>query len=378
MAVAFTARFVDELLSGAWTVLTPTFRRVFGLEPLPGRPARAGPRVGRPRGRAARGLVDRPLVAAPAARRWRGCPRPLDGGHGGRARVRRAAARVRAVRRRARDRSPTPPTSWSSSRSPHDPERAYSRATVLDTCGALLGPAAVAVALFVGASWRLVLLLLAVVVGGYAWAASRAAFPPPPRARTDGESVLGRSSPACRAAVAPPRDPAVAARALRLRRVRGRLRAQVRVAARRGRAVGARRRAVGGRRAARRDRARCWCSTAGCPAGPPPHPPGGRRACWPCSRPPGWRRRAWAAGSSLAIPLAFATALVWPLAKTRSLTIAPELAGASQAVTTLYPIIPLTLAETWFASAVGVGPAMAVTAALGAGLMLLLTLGDDT
>ena len=79
----------------------------------------------------------------------------------------------------------------------------------------------------------------------------------------------------------------------------------------------------------------------------------------------------------LAVPLAFATALVWPLAKTRSLTIAPELAGASQAVTTLYPIIPLTLAETWFAGAVGVGPAMAVTAALGAGLILLLTLGDD-
>jgi hypothetical protein len=75
------------------------------------------------------------------------------------------------------------------------------------------------------------------------------------------------------------------------------------------------------------------------------------------------------------IPLAFATAVVWPLAKARSLTVAPELAGATQAVTTLYPILPLALLESWLASAVDTGPAMAVTAAVGAALMLVLTLG---
>jgi hypothetical protein len=65
--------------------------------------------------------------------------------------------------------------------------------------------------------------------------------------------------------------------------------------------------------------------------------------------------------------------MVWPLAKARSLTVAPELAGATQAVTTLYPILPLALLESWLASAVGTGAAMALTAALGAALMLVLT-----
>ena len=260
---------------------------------------------------------------------------------------------------------------------PHDPERAYSRATVLDTCGALLGPAAVAVALFAGASWRVVLLLLAVVVGGYAWTASRAAFPAPPRVRTDGESVLGAFAAGVRAAVAHPEirrsllvlfafdlfEAAFVLKYVWLHDDVGLSEPAVALWAVGEQLVGIGALLVLDRWLAGRAPRRILQVAAAVLAVLP--------AAWVAA--PGVGGRV-----VLAIPLAFATALVWPLAKTRSLTIAPELAGASQAVTTLYPIIPLTLAETWFASAVGVGPAMAVTAALGAGLMLLLTLGDDT
>jgi hypothetical protein len=70
------------------------------------------------------------------------------------------------------------------------------------------------------------------------------------------------------------------------------------------------------------------------------------------------------------IPLAFAYTLVWPLAKGRSLTAVPDLGGATQALTALFPILPLPLLEGQLASAIGVGPAMAGTATVGALLML--------
>lgn len=74
---------------------------------------------------------------------------------------------------------------------------------------------------------------------------------------------------------------------------------------------------------------------------------------------------------AVGIPLAFAHAIVWPLAKARSLTAVPRLAGATQAITTLFPIVPLALSEAWLASAVGIGAALALTAAFGAILMVL-------
>ena len=257
MAVAFTARFVDELLSGAWTVLTPTFRRVFGLNLF-----QVGLLVQVLEWVA---LVVEPLAAS-----------MID--HSSRRRLLAGGAAVLVLSTVAMAAAPgfavlllgfalygvgSGPLAHTADvvvleSFPHDPERAYSRATVLETCGALL------------------------VLDR--WLAGRA----PRRILQVAAAVL---------VVLPA----------------------------------------------------AWVAAPGV---------GGRVV--------------------LAIPLAFTTALVWPLAKTRSLTIAPELAGASQAVTTLYPIIPLTLAETWFASTVGIGPAMAVTAALGAGLMLLLTLGDGT
>ena len=72
----------------------------------------------------------------------------------------------------------------------------------------------------------------------------------------------------------------------------------------------------------------------------------------------------------LAVPLAFAHTLLWPLAKSQSLTVDPDLAGATQAIAALVPIIPLALLQSGFAAAVGIGPAMAATAALGAAAML--------
>jgi hypothetical protein len=74
---------------------------------------------------------------------------------------------------------------------------------------------------------------------------------------------------------------------------------------------------------------------------------------------------------AVGIPLAFAHTLIWPLAKAKSLTAVPELGGATQAITALFPILPLILVEARSASAFGVGPAMAVTATLGALLMLV-------
>jgi hypothetical protein len=73
------------------------------------------------------------------------------------------------------------------------------------------------------------------------------------------------------------------------------------------------------------------------------------------------------------IPLVFAQTLIWPLAKSRSLSDAPEIAGATQAVTALFPVIPLAVVEAWLAQLIGIGPAMALTAGAGAGLIFLAT-----
>jgi MFS family permease len=254
---------------------------------------------------------------------------------------------------------------------PADPERAYSRATVLDTCGALLGPAAVAAVLLVGGSWRVVLLVLSVVVAVHAWAASRATFPAPPRARADGESLLRAFVDGVRAAVAHAElrrsllvlfafdvfEAAFVLKYIWLHDEVGLSEPVVALWAVGEQVVGVAALLVLDRWLSDRVPRRILTGAAAVLVVLP--------AVWVAM--PGITGRV-----LLAAPLAFATAIVWPLAKARSLTVAPELAGASQAVTTLYPVVPLTLGETWLAGAVGVGPAMAGTAAVGAGLMALL------
>jgi hypothetical protein len=219
-----------------------------------------------------------------------------------------------------------------------------------------------------------VLAVLAVVVGVHAWAASRATFPPPPRTRADGESVLRAFVAGVRGAVAHREvrrsllvlfafdvfEAAFVLKYVWLHDEVGLSEPAVALWAVGEQLVGivallALDRWLCGR-APKRILLAATVVLAVLPTLLVAAPGVGGRVL-------------------VAVPLAFASALVWPLAKARSLTAAPELAGAAQAVTTLYPVIPLTLAETWLASAVGVGPAMAGTAALGAGLMALLSLG---
>jgi MFS family permease len=66
-------------------------------------------------------------------------------------------------------------------------ERIASRSTVLDTVGALLAPAAVAVAAWLGVDHRVLLLTAALAIGGYAALLATSVFPPPP-GRQDGRS----------------------------------------------------------------------------------------------------------------------------------------------------------------------------------------------
>jgi hypothetical protein len=79
---------------------------------------------------------------------------------------------------------------------------------------------------------------------------------------------------------------------------------------------------------------------------------------------------------AVGVPLAFTHALVWPLAKARALTAVPDHAGATQAVTTLFPLIPLAILEAKLAEKVGLGTAMAGTAAVGAAMMLAVTVRE--
>lgn len=256
---------------------------------------------------------------------------------------------------------------------PTDPDRAYSRASVLDTCGALLGPASVALALSAGLSWRVVLVATAVAVGLYAWAASRATFPPPPRSRRDGESVLGALVSGLRSALHHPEirrallvllafdvfEAGFVLQYIWLHDDVGLSEPVVALWAVGEHVVGLVALLVLDRWLSDRLPLRILrAATAALVVLP---------AAWIAA--PG------VAGKVVVgVPLASATAIVWPLAKARSLTVAPELAGATQAVTTLYPVLPLALVEGGLASAIGTGPAMAVTAAVGAALMLALTL----
>jgi MFS family permease len=255
---------------------------------------------------------------------------------------------------------------------PTDPDRAYGRASLLDTCGALVGPAAISAALFAGLSWRVVLAALAIAVGLYAWAASRATFPPPPRIRDDGESVLGALLSGLRSALRHPEirrallvllafdvfEAAFVLQYIWLHDEVGLSEPVVALWAVGEHVVGVAALLVLDRWLSDRLPLRILQAATAVLVVLP--------AAWVVA--PGVIGKV-----VVGVPLAFATAMVWPLAKARSLTVAPELAGATQAVTTLYPILPLALLESWLASAIGTGAALALTAAVGAALMLALT-----
>ena len=367
VTASFTARFVDELLSGAWTVLVPTFRRVFGLSLV---------QVGL----LLQVLAWVALVVEPVA------ASSID--HAPRRRLIAGGAALVTASVLLMASAPSfvvllvafalygvgsGPLAHTADvvileSFPHDPQRAYSRSTFLDTCGALLGPAVVSATLFLGLSWRWALAGVAAVGVAHAWAASTATFPPPPRGREEGESLLRALVRGMRAAVANAEirrallvllafdvfeagfvlkyvwlhdevglsEPAVALWAV-VEQVVDLVALVVLdrwLASRSGRAV-----LLG-----------AAVSLVVLPAA--------------------WVIAPGVAGKVvLAIPLAFASALVWPLAKSQSLTVDPALAGATQAVTTLFGVLPLVLVETWLARTVGIGPAMAATAGVAAAAM---------
>jgi hypothetical protein len=81
-------------------------------------------------------------------------------------------------------------------------ERAYARATAIDTMGALLAPATVAAALALGVSWRVVLVGLGLGALAYAVALGRTPFPPPSPTSghpPSGDGVEGSEEPEGRA-----------------------------------------------------------------------------------------------------------------------------------------------------------------------------------
>ena len=370
---AFTARFLDELLSGMWTVLAPTFRRVFGLSLI-----EVGLLFQAVEWTA---LVVEPVAASSIDHSSR---RRLIGV--GAAAITAATAVMAAApgyavllvgfAAYALGSGPLCHTAdiVVLESFPGSSERAYSRATVLDTVGAMAGPAVVSAVLFAGWSWRWALALGCAVGVVYTVMASRASFPPPPRRRDDGESLLRALLTGLRSTIAHRgirrallvlfafdvfeagfvlkyvwlhddvglSEPLVAAWAVAEQTVD--------IVA-----------LVVLDRALRTRRGRTILN---------------RAALALVVLPVLWVAAPGIAGKVLVgIPLAFVSAAVWPLAKSQSLTVEPALAGATQAVSTLFPIVPLALLETWLARSIGIGPAMAVTAAAGAAAVAGLTFG---
>lgn len=370
LASSFTARFIDELAGGAATVLLPTFRRVFGLSLFQvGLLVQVLDWVA---------LVVEPVAAstidhAPRRRLVAGGAAALTASVALMASAPSYAVLLLAFAVYGVGSGPLAHTAdvVILESFPDDPERAYSRATVLDTCGALLGPALVSATLFAELSWRWALAAIAVVGLVHAWGASTATFPPPPRSREDGESVLAALVTGVRAAVAN-RD---IGRALLVLLAFDLFEAAfvleyvwlhdevglsepvvaLWAAVEQGVSVVA---------LLALDR---WLRSHD-----------GRavlRAASLCLvvLPGAWVFAPGVAGKvAIGVPLAVATAVVWPLAKTQSLTVEPRLAGAVQAVTTLFGVLPLVLVETWLAGTVGIGPAMAATAGVAAALMAVL------
>jgi len=384
VALGFVARFADEVLSGAWTVLTPTFRAVFRLslvqigflsqllnwvalvvEPLAAvhidvgdrRLLMAGGALALAGSAVMMGLAPGYAVLALGFGLYGVGSGPLV-----------LTADVLVVET-----------------FPGASERAYSRATFLDTLGALVGPGVVALAAAFGLSWRVVLVGLGGCVGVYALSLAGTRFPRPALSTPDGTGDADRESP----------DSPV------------------------GWAVHVARLVANGRTVVRDRRARTWLVVLLCfdlfeaafvlkyiwlhdsvGLGQPlvavyatveqvvdlvalamldrwlARRDAGHILRYAASAlvvlPTAWVVAPGIAGRiAVGIPLAFAYTLIWPLAKSQSLTAIPELGGATQAITALFPILPLALVEARVAAAVGVGPAMAATATLGALLMLL-------
>ena len=370
VATAFGARFVDELLSGAWTVLAPTFRRVFGLsvfqvgllfqvldwvaffvEPVAASTIDHSPRRRLIAGGAAFVTASVAIMAAAPSYAVLLLGFAVYGIGSGPLCHTADVVVVESF--------------------PGVSERAYSRATILDTIGALLGPALVSATLFLGLSWRWALAVCVAVGAAHAWAASRSSYPAPPRTRDEDEGLLQALVTGMRAVVQHAEirrallvlvafdvfEAAFLLEYLWLVEDVGLSEAQVALWAALAQVVDIVALVVLDRWLQEHQARRILRGAALVLVFLP--------TVWVLV--PGVALKI-----LVAIPLAFVWTLVWPLAKAQSLTVEPSLAGATQAVSTLTQLLPFALVVTWVSTGIGLGPAIAVLSALGAGLMVVL------
>ena len=375
-ALVLVARFTDELLSGALTVLTPTFRSTFGLSvvavsaleqvlswvALPVEPVAAllsdvrSRRVLLSFGATAVALS---LLAAGLAQGFGGLlvAFAIYGLGSGPLAHTADVVLVEAF--------------------PDDVERAYARATAIDTVGALLAPASVGAAVALGVSWRVVLVGLGLGALAYALALARTPFPRPSPAAGAGERD-GRPPGGLRHLTANLRATVADRRArpwllcllwLDVLEAPGVVRAlwladdvglgQAGLAAY----------VVGEQVVALV--ALLWLDRRAQPPAPP-----GRLLVTACAGivvlHPLWLVAPGVVGRLLVgVPLAFLTALLWPVARSRALASVPGRAGAVTAVTTLVGALPLTLAAGAAAATFGLVPTLLAFTLVGAGGLLL-------
>jgi len=369
VALVFVGRFVDEVLSGAWTVLAPTLRAVFRLSLI---------QIGilsQILGWVA--LVVEPVAAFQVDLRER---RPIMAGG---ALALAASVFLMGV-------SPgygilalafalygvgSGPLVLTADvlvveSFPSAAERAYGRSTFLDTIGALAGPGLVALAALLGLSWRVVLVALGGCVALYALGIGATRFPAPVPVPQPGVRRLARLRTHARTVLGNPRarrwllvllcfdlfEAAFVLKYIWLHDTVGLSQPLVAAYAAGEQVVDLVGLALLDRWLARRDAT--WIFRAAATA--------------LIVLPAAWVLAPGILGKCVAgIPLALAWTLLWPLAKGQQLTAIPELGGATQAITALFPILPLALLESQLATAIGVGPAMAATATAGAVLMLI-------
>lgn len=369
VALVFVARFTDEVLSGAWSVLAPTFRVVFRLslvqigflsqilnwvalvvEPIAAvhidtRPRRSMLAVG-----AAALAASMVVIGVAPGYAALAMGFALFGLGSGPLVLTADVLVVDSF--------------------PDAAERAFGRATLLDTIGALAGPALVVLAAGVGLSWRTLLVALGGCVAVYSFGLGATRFPAPSAVAQRGQRQAARLLANLRTVARNGRartwlvvllcfelfEAAFVLKFIWLHDTVGLSQPLVALYAAGEQVVDLVALLLLDRWLGRRDAGQVFRAAATALLVLP--------TVWVAA--PGLAGRI-----AVGIPLAFAHTLIWPLAKAQSLTAVPEFGGATQAIAALFPVLPLALLEARWATLVGVGPAMATTATVGALLMLL-------
>ena len=374
LGLSFSGRFVDEVLSGTWSALTPTFRHHFGLSLV---------QVG---------LLDQvlswvALVVEPPASLL------ID------ARSRRVlltfgatcvglstllmglapsyAAMLAAFAIYGLGSGPLTHTAdvVNVEAYPDDPERVFGRATSLDTFGALLAPALVAATGWLHLDWRFLLSALGAGSLAYTWALGTTRFPAPSR-RHDEHPLLAELWANVRLAVGDHQARAwlLVLLAMDLFETASLLKyvflvEHVGLSQPQAAVYGAAEQLVDlaalawlDRRLERRGSSGVlgWAATATLVLYP----------AWVLV--PGV-----AARLVLGVPLAFAWTMFWPIAKSRSLVSIPGRAGAVNAVTTLFVLLPLPITFSGLAQRLGLPNAMAATGIVGSIAVLVTSRGAE-